>query len=259
MQFLALLLILWPFAPVRQSEAIRQGFDLKLYLASDADDEVLVQKLITAIAGFEPVSRRIEIVSGSLLGRKYLVRPLVGSPTIPERLVTRTDGFDCVTFVETVLAIAGARSLDDFMHRLVDIRYRDSRVEWRSRLHYATEWAAHNVARGLLDDVTSGPAALLRGKTLHRVPGLDPRWVTISYFPKRAFPDIAPSMMSGDIIFFVSGREGLDTNHMGVVIRRDGLLLLRNASRRHRAVVDEPLEDYVRRNGMSGFFIERPR
>ncbi|MFZ4795001.1 MAG: N-acetylmuramoyl-L-alanine amidase-like domain-containing protein [Blastocatellia bacterium] len=217
-----------------------------------------VRQLIAEISGIEPVSQRVEQVSERLLGRRYLTHPLIGSDTIPERLVTRVDGFDCVTFVETVLAIAYSGKPDDFTSQLRAIRYHDSRVEWASRLHYATAWSSNNVARGLLDDLTTGPDALTREKLLDRLPGLDPRLSVYRYYPKRSFSAIAPNLLSGDIILFVSGTPGLDVNHMGIIIRRNGMLLLRSASRRHRAVVDEPLEDYVRRNGMAGFIINRP-
>jgi hypothetical protein len=91
------------------------------------------------------------------------------------------------------------------------------------------------------------------------VRGLDPRLSAYRYYPKRSFPEIAPTLMTGDVIFFVSGSPGLDTNHLGLIVRRDGQLLLRNASRRHRAVIDEPLDQYMRTNRMAGFFINRPR
>ncbi len=219
----------------------------------------LVRQLIVEIADVEDMGRRIELVSERLLGRPYLSHPLIGSPETAEVLVTRVDGFDCVTLVETVLAIAHSESPDDFPARLSAIRYRQGQVEWRSRLHYATQWSAFNIARGILDDVTTQSASQLRLKSLDRVRGLDPHLSNYRYYPKRFFPDIAPTLLSGDIIFFVSGRPGLDTNHVGIVIRRDGQLLLRNASRSHRAVVDQSLEHYFETNRMAGFFVNRPR
>ena len=219
----------------------------------------VVSQLIGAVAEVREINERIELISAGLLGRPYLTHPLVGSPETTERLVTRVDGFDCVTFVETVLALAYADSPADFTRQLISIRYRDGHIDWTTRLHYATEWSAYNVERRLLDDLTGGAESRLRQHNLYQVRGLDPRPATYHYYPKRTYPTIAPTLMSGDIIFFVSGRPGLDTNHLGIVISRNGQLLLRNASRRQRAVVDEPLDDYVRANRMAGFIINRPR
>ncbi|MBK7598701.1 MAG: DUF1460 domain-containing protein [Acidobacteria bacterium] len=66
-------------------------------------------------------------------------------------------------------------------------------------------------------------------------------------------------MKSGDIIFFTSGRNGLDTNHMGLIIRKDGKLFLRNASLHNGSVMDEELAEYFRLNKMTGFIINRPK
>lgn len=218
-----------------------------------------VRQLIASVASVEAIGSRIELVSEQLLGRPYLTRPLIGSPTTREALVSRVDGFDCVTFVETVLALAAVDSPADFTRQLAAIRYRDGEIAWASRLHYATDWSAYQIGRGLLADFTTQPESLWRQKHLHRVKGLPPRHSSYRYYPKRAFPLIAPTLMTGDIIFFVSGSPGLDTNHLGIVIRRGDQLWLRNASRRQRQVVDEPLADYLRHHRMAGFFINRPR
>ena len=222
-------------------------------------DQLLLQSLIDRSRAIIPVAQRIEFISERLLGRRYLTRPLIGSSMAEERLVTRLDGFDCVTFIETVLALTYAQSPEDFTQRLAAIRYQDARIDWKSRLHYATQWSAYQIARGLLYDLTIGEETLLRSKTLYQVSGLDQRQVEFRYYPKRTFARVAPGLQSGDIVFFVSGTAGLDTNHTGFVIRRGDQLLLRSASRRQRSVTDQPLDDYIRRHPMSGLFINRPR
>ncbi len=227
--------------------------------ASTVADPAELRELISMAASVESIGERIALISARFLGRPYLRHPLHGSPNTPETLVTRLDGFDCVTFVETVLALAHARTPADFERELALVRYRDGHVDWADRLHYATAWAAAQVARGRLEDLTTGPATLLRQKTLDYVPGLPPREVTYRYFPKRAFPLVAPTLRRGDIIFFVSGSPGLDANHVGLVIEHADGLWLRNASRQQRAVVDQPLDRYFARHPMAGFFVTRPR
>ena len=57
----------------------------------------------------------------------------------------RDDGFDCVTFCETVLAAAIAHDLGEFETALRAIRYHNGVVDWRERNHYFFEWGQHNV------------------------------------------------------------------------------------------------------------------
>jgi len=228
--------------------------------ASGREDSNLIQQLIDESARLDSIGQRIERVSERLVGRPYVTRPLIGSPTTPEQLVTRTDGFDCVTFVETVLAIVRSRTTGEFTAQLIATRYRDARVDWRSRHHYSTQWSAQQVSRGLLTTVVApGTDTVASRKILHHVKGLEPVQATYHYYPKRLFHLIAPALQTGDIIFFVSGAEGLDTNHTGFIIRDQGRLLLRSASRSRRSVTDLPLTHYVSHQGMAGFFVNRPR
>src|SRR4051812_38330242 len=67
--------------------------------------------------------------------------------------------FDCVTLVESSLAIARAAAKpgagwDDFVHENERMRYRGGvRAGYASRLHYFSEWIADNAARGLVRDL----------------------------------------------------------------------------------------------------------
>ncbi len=59
----------------------------------------------------------------------------------------RDDGFDCVTYCETVLAAAlVARRRTSSKRSLRQIRYHDGVVAWRERNHYFFEWSQHNIA-----------------------------------------------------------------------------------------------------------------
>ena len=60
----------------------------------------------------------------------------------------RLDSFDCVTFLETSLALARARDTSDLLVRMDSIRYLDGRVEWRWRNHFFEgDWLPRNAAR----------------------------------------------------------------------------------------------------------------
>src|SRR5688572_14927670 len=81
---------------------------------------------------------RIELLSRHFLGQPYTTNPLIGSANEPEVFVTSLDGFDCVTYLETVLALARASSTEDFVEELRRIRYEGGRIDWSRRNHYMT-------------------------------------------------------------------------------------------------------------------------
>jgi hypothetical protein len=177
---------------------------------------------------------------------------------VPEQFVVRLDGFDCVTFVETVLALSRAGSVEDYLNRLRELRYANGVVSYATRLHYATDWKQANVRRGVIQDATQGGLTVERTKTFGPAVGLPLRVAPIRYFPLSAFPMVSASLQDGDLIFFVSGRQALDTNHMGLLFRLGDRLLLRHASRSHAQVTEQPLADFMRTNQMVGFIIARP-
>ena len=64
------------------------------------------------------VAARVEAISAALLGSPYEAFGLVGSAEAPEALVAKLDRFDCVTYVETVLALARAADPEGFVEEL---------------------------------------------------------------------------------------------------------------------------------------------
>lgn len=236
-----------------------------LEIASSAADSIqprdaqLIRQLIAETRQIKPIGARMKAISARLLGQPYLAKPLIGSLTQPEVLVTRMDGFDCVTLVETVLAVAISKNLEEFQSELRNLRYVGGVVEYRNRLHYATDWSRHQIERGLFIDLTAGEETLLREKVLSYVKSLPPKRAVFRYFPKHNIDAVSRWLLDGDIIFFVSGREGLDTSHMGMVFRDNQHLLMRHATRSHHYVVEQDLMEYFRLMKMSGFIINRPK
>jgi len=221
-------------------------------------DARLAGKLIARAKTNSNLSDRIRIISSQLMGFPYIVHPLTGSQSHPEIFVTRMDGFDCVTYVETVLALAESKNIDDFPERLREIRYEHGVVEWRKRLHYTTEWSEYHVRRGDFLDLTVGEGTIERIKRLSYLAGLAPKTSHFRYFPTRLLPQVSHRMMDGDLIYFVSTRKGLDVFHVGLLIKNGNHFHLRHAAHSRGAVVEQELYDFVRANPMSGFIINRP-
>lgn len=222
-------------------------------------DALLIRQLIADAHPLKSVGGRMKYISGRLLGLPYIAGPLVGSPDTPEELVTRMDGFDCTTYLQTVLALALARSADEFVMKLREIRYVDGDVKYRKRLHYTVDWAQYQIRRGLLADLTMGEETVAREKTLSFLKGIEPMRVLLRYYPKPALGSVSRWLVDGDLIYFVSSRRDLDIFHVGLIFRSGSQLVLRHARHKRERVLEQDMGDFFRRSQFSGFIINRPK
>jgi hypothetical protein len=224
-------------------------------------------------------------------GRPYLEGTLDAPPT--ERLVVRLDGFDCVTFVETLLAMARGLGAGDttyagFARRLAEQRYRDGAPPgYCGRLHYFTEWIADNAERGLvrrLDDTLGGRrlADSLNFMSTHR--SSYDRFATddslyacvqrmedslharqrerpVRYVPQDSIRAVYDRLRAGDIVAVATSIDGLDVAHTGLVYAHaDGGRGLLHASLSDGVVVSPDLQRYVQTiDHHIGIVIARPQ
>jgi hypothetical protein len=216
------------------------------------------ERFISAAAGEHHFGTRIARTSEFLLGRPYVEGSLGGGPGLPEEFRVDLNAFDCVTFIEVVIAISLARTGDEFIDTLRRIRYRDGVIGWPSRNHYMVDWALNNEERGFVRNVTGGPHALKKSCTLSLIPGLPSKTTTFSYFPAQWTADGAERFEVGDLMLFVSTRETLDVFHTGLLVKRDERWLLRHATRTAGMVIDQELLEFIGQNEMAGFVLLRP-
>ena len=202
---------------------------------------------------------RVDRISQRFLGRNYAASPLGGGPESEESFRVSFHEFDCVTYVETVLALACSTTPRGFYRELRDLRYQNGRVDWFNRNHFMTGWLRSNVARGVITDLTRGHDSLSKMRTLKGVAGLKPRKVTFRFFPKRRFARVRSRIRTGDVMIFVSTKKHLDVFHMGIVICADGQVLLRHATRSVGKVIEQDLVEFLNSNRMPGFILARPR
>lgn len=67
----------------------------------------------------------------------------------------RIDGFDCDTYVNTVIALSLADSVQSFQHCINLMRYKDGEVNYFYRNHFTSiDWNINNQQRGVLQDIT---------------------------------------------------------------------------------------------------------
>lgn len=208
--------------------------------------EKRIDKLIVEARAYPTISERIDFISAALRGTRYRGFTLIGGPHRPEKFVVRDDVFDCVTYLETVLAAAIARKPEDFDGVLRKIRYHNGVVEWRERNHYFFQWCQHNVENGLFRWLGMEGAIDIH-KTVDSQKGLSTRRFTMPIVPSAAFLANKGLLRTGDIIGFVSRRADLDYFHAGlVVLAPKDALLLRHASESEHRVLDERMERFLK-------------
>jgi len=218
-----------------------------------------VDQLLSAAKRGRSLDRRIDVISRAFLGRRYRSNPLIGSADTPEVFTASLDAFDCVTYIETVLALALASNATDFIEWLRKIRYERGRIQWNRRNHYMTGWIRSNVRNGIIKSVSvAALSALRKERVLNTVTGLAPQRALMKCVPKRAMPRLVPRLKTGDLIFFVSTRKHLDVFHAGIIVRDGKKLLMRHASRSKGGVVEQKLDEFLKANRMAGVIVVRP-
>jgi hypothetical protein len=219
----------------------------------------LVEQLLATVKNERSVAGRIAVLSGHFLGHPYKQNPLIGSSETPEVFTASLDGFDCVTYIETVLALARAEKVDEFIEWLRTIRYEDGRIRWDARNHYMTQWIRNNVCAGIIRPVTMPAAAVVkRERILNMVPGLRAQRARIKCIPKATSPQNESRLQTADLIFFVSTRKNLDVFHAGIIVRDGSRALMRHASRSEGRVVEQELNEFLKANRMAGVIVVRP-
>jgi hypothetical protein len=219
-----------------------------------------VQQLLSETKYDGCAGSRIDVLSRHFLGHSYKPNPLIGSADTAEVFTASLDGFDCVTYIETILALSRASNVDNFTEWLRKIRYEQGRIQWERRNHYMTLWIRNNVREGIIRPV-SMPAGPLRSKkrVLNVVAGLAAQRTRVKCVPKVAVPRLAAYLQSGDLIFFVSTRKHLDVFHAGIIVRDGKSMLMRHASRSQGGVVEQELSEFLKANRMAGVIVVRPQ
>ncbi|MFN7931624.1 MAG: DUF1460 domain-containing protein [Blastocatellia bacterium] len=217
------------------------------------------QQLLKTAAQFPTIGERLKFITAKFIGQPYIIGPLIGSDTEPEVFTATYDGFDCVTYLETCLALAWAKKVEEVNDILRAIRYRNGNVKWEDRLHYTTDWSQYHAKRGVLKDITRGDDTLSRTKEINWLKCFAPRTITYRYFPKRKLNKVSKQFRDGDLIYFASTRKGLDTFHVGMLFWVDGKLVMRHSAKSKGGVVEQELAEFVKVNTMPGFIVTRPQ
>ena len=108
------------------------------------------------------LATRIHHFSQQLLGKPYCNNPLGEGPkAIFDRSpLARLDQFDCLTYINTVIALALAHDVETFYQQLATISYWHGQVDYLQRHHFmSVDWNPANAKLGLVVDMTEQIAA----------------------------------------------------------------------------------------------------
>jgi hypothetical protein len=215
-----------------------------------------------------PLAQRLLRVSERFLGTPYVRSPLGEQAGVDPDPRFRLDAADCVTFVEETIALALAGRNSDVEPVLDEIRY-DGPAAYEHRNHLMeAQWLPNNIRRGFLEDVTGryGRGTEKRvskrltrstwstrsGKSL----GLAPEFQKVGTFrlpliPLEDFAALAESVPSATLVVVI--REDLPylitrVSHLGFLVKKNTGLFVRHAGSLQKAVVDERLDRFLRRN-----------
>ena len=258
-----------------------------------ANDTLIVNHVYAAAYEHALITRPMGAIV-AFIGERFLGSPYEAGTLDPpsasgEQLIANVHSFDCVTFVENVLALSrcvasNSMSFDAYRSELQRIRYRHgNRTGYTSRLHYFTDWIADNGEKKILTDVTRSLGGIPYDKridfmTSHRsrYPRLASDSVseaiariedTLSagrrfFIPSASVTGIQSGIRDGDIIAFTSSVPGLDISHTGLAIhRQDGIVHLLHAPDVGQSVTvtEAPLAGYLRAHPrMTGIVVLRP-
>ena len=110
-----------------------------------------------------PIAERVELISRRFVGKPYCLGALGEGRDgeFDQSPLYRTDAFDCVTFVNTVLALALSNTLTTFQNKLKHLNYRNGQVAYQKRLHFiSADWNPGNAEAGYIKDITREVATI---------------------------------------------------------------------------------------------------
>jgi len=126
--------------------------------------------------------KKLNELSAQFLGRPYQVGALGEGEKgyFDQYPLYSMDAFDCLTYVNTVLALFFANSWTEFPKKIAEINYRNSIVAYENRHHFmGVDWNPENARLGFVQDITSkimddkgGPVSLIAETLIDR-----PNWL----------------------------------------------------------------------------------
>lgn len=252
------------------------------------EDKQIIEQKLSQFAGDSGMSMPDLLIKIGLSfqGTPYVAATLENG--LAERLVINARQLDCTTFVETTLALARTVKLkkqdfQSYADELEKLRYRNGkRDQYPSRLHYFCEWIDSNEQKHIVSGVPNKNGVKL-DKTINYmsthpadypvlkefpalIPAIAEQEKKLSakgfmYFQKNDIANLYKNLQNGDIIALTSTIDGVDVNHVGIILKKENEFYLLHAplSGKKVLVSDGPITDFLKpASKNSGIMIARP-
>ncbi|HZO16089.1 MAG TPA: N-acetylmuramoyl-L-alanine amidase-like domain-containing protein [Polyangiaceae bacterium] len=244
---------------------------LAMLSAAPAHAEPSVAERVHAVHAAHARHRdRLREISALFLGARYRLSPLGEGPngTIDRDPIIAFDRFDCVTYVEEMMALAWQDDIDAATALLQKIRYEQGEIRYGARHHLMiAQWLPRNIQAGFVRDVTREVAG---AATKSAVLVLDDRDFTstagkklaldradrplgrysVPIVPVAHMPRVLARVPDGTIVTTVRARRAgvpYRETHVGLVVWKGGAPFIRHAHVGRGRVIEEPLSRFVAR------------
>ncbi|MCC8089173.1 MAG: DUF1460 domain-containing protein [Rikenellaceae bacterium] len=219
-------------------------------------------------------------------GKYFLDTPYVGftlEAREPEELIVNLRELDCVTFVESTIALVQTLKSDNptfenYCVNLKNLRYRQGELkDFTSRLHYFSDWIWDKQEMGILQDYTKelgGDPYPVHPKIMSKYPHKyrqlvnNPEFIPVMseiedqmkdrdlYAVPQAKAGKLDDKLENGMVIGMTTNTAMDIAHVGFICYVDGKPHFMHASSEHKKVIltDYTIEDYLKRvKAMTGF------
>lgn len=229
-----------------------------------------------SLANKTSLAQRIDTISASFLGAKYIGSPLGEGTGRDADPLIRFDAFDCTTYVETVGSMALTNSTDPavIIKKLNQIRYSDGIPNFLTRNHFTSlDWIPNNVAKGLYVDLTQrifGKNSYILDTEINKTDWFQKNFSIILHGQssinsslsvidlEEIFnnPNLINNIPNAAVINLILTNDptmqskigtNLDIRHQGFLIWKDGTLYIRHAKGPSYGVYEEPFMPLMKR------------
>ncbi len=224
------------------------------------------RKLIDSLLCLPRLSRsflnRVDEISRYFLGVPYDSTGPTGEglfDTVDTMPIYNIRHFDCLTYIEHVLALAHSSNADEFISQLQRLRYKDSTIDYLHRNHFfVIDWLENNknIATLIEPKEPVVVSRIISRKNFFNRTGLTVQipdttisiqaWPVDGFISELSAQSIPPGIY---IIAFIKKRlKSVIVNHVGFALIKPDSCLLRDANKTRRRVSETNLVKYLDHN-----------
>ena len=278
--------------PAREPSADKQAQVLAKAVLSDRDQQTfqaILTQAQTQKLHQQPFPTIIQTIAEQFLGSTYTAGLLDQGDT--EELIVSLSEFDCVLFIEAVLALAQSVATQNprevtLVETVEDYRYRDGQLgDYCDRLHYFSDWIFDNEQRGnmrsiagLNSDPFNKPLTFMSShrNSYPQLKASTEAYDCIAQQERKLNQALTPTnhryipthriranqdlLQAGDVVAIATSISGLDVTHTGLAYENpDGSIGLIHAAPGAGVKLSPDLQWYVERvDSAIGIMVTRP-